>query len=249
MTQALRPLVAGNWKMNGLTASLAEVAAVRDGIAAAHVDTALCLPATLIAAATQMCSASALMIGAQNCHAEPAGAHTGELSAEMLADAGARFIIVGHSERRQEFGETDAIVCAKARAVIRAGATPIVCIGETKEQRDAGETLDLIARQIRGSIPSGVGAEQLIVAYEPCWAIGTGVTPTPAHLAEVHAFIRGQLDDWLPGEGASVRILYGGSAKPENAAQLLAVPHVNGALVGGASLQARVFLAVIGLYA
>jgi triosephosphate isomerase len=248
MTQALRPLVAGNWKMNGLRAALAEIATVRDGIAAIAADVALCPPATLIAAAAQTCSASALVIGAQNCHAEAFGPHTGELSAEMLTDAGARLIIVGHSERRQEFAETDAIVCAKARAVVRAGATAIVCVGETQEQRNAGETLSLIARQIRGSIPSRIPAERLIVAYEPVWAIGTGVTPTGADIEEVHAFIRAELDDWLSGEGASVRILYGGSVKPENAAQLLTLARVNGALVGGASLMARDFLAIAHCY-
>jgi triosephosphate isomerase len=249
MTQALRPLVAGNWKMHGLRDSLAEIAAVRDGIVAVAADTALCLPATLIAAAARMCGASALALGAQNCHPRATGPHTGELSAEMLTDAGARFIIVGHSERRQEFGETDALVCAKAQAVNRAGATAIVCVGETQEQRKAGETLGLIARQIRGSIPGAIPPERLIVAYEPVWAIGTGLTPTPADIAEVHTFIRLQLDDWLSGEAASVKILYGGSVKPENAAQLLTVPYVNGALVGGASLNARDFLAIASSYA
>jgi triosephosphate isomerase (TIM) len=247
VTQALRPLIAGNWKMNGLKASLPQVTAIRDAVAAQPVDCALCLPATLIAQAADLCRGSRLIVGAQNCHADAAGAHTGELSAEMLKDAGATMIILGHSERRQEFGETDEMVAAKVRAALRANLDVIVCLGETKEQRERGQTLEVVARQLQHSIPSDTPSAQLTIAYEPVWAIGSGLTPTTEDIAEVHAFIRTQLAHRLLAPGP-VKILYGGSVKPENAAPLMAVEDVHGALVGGASLKAHDFLKIVEAY-
>jgi triosephosphate isomerase len=249
MTEGLRPLVAGNWKMNGVQASLSQATAICSAIGPLQADFALCLPATLIVAAAQSCAGSGLMIGAQNCHPNAAGAHTGEISAEMLKDAGARLVIVGHSERRQEFGETDQMVHAKVGAVFRAGLAAIVCVGETQEQRHHGKTLEVIGRQLQGSIPPVGATDHLIVAYEPVWAIGTGLTPTTADIAEVHAFVRAQLGHSLGDRGRSVKLLYGGSVKPENAAQLMAVANVNGALVGGASLKAEDFLKISACYA
>jgi triosephosphate isomerase (TIM) len=245
--EALRPLVAGNWKMNGGKASLIQVAEIRDAIGARAVDCGLCLPATLITLAADLCGSSRLMIGAQNCHARASGAHTGELSAEMLKDAGARMTILGHSERRQEFGETDEMVHAKVLAALRAELDVIVCIGETKTQRDHGETLEVVGSQIQQSIPSRTPSAHLTVAYEPVWAIGTGLTPTTDDIAEVHAFIQAQLALRLHDQGP-VKILYGGSVKPENAAQLMAVANVHGALVGGASLKAVDFLKIVDAY-
>ena len=228
-------LIAGNWKMNGLKASLSELEALIAAPAPAGCELLVCPPATLIAAFAARAAGSHVTIGGQDCHWQVSGAHTGDLSAEMLADAGAGHIIVGHSERRTDHGETDAIVNAKAAAVARAGLTPILCIGETLAQREAGETLAVIRRQLAGSVPEGLAA--LVIAYEPVWAIGTGLTPTVAQVAEVHAAIRAVV-------GAGVKIVYGGSVKPSNAAELLAVPHVDGALVGGASLKAADFLGI-----
>jgi triosephosphate isomerase len=188
--------------------------------------------------------AKTLAIGAQDCHPKASGAHTGDLSAEMLADAGATAIIVGHSERRADHGESDAVVRQKAEAVWRAGLTAIVCIGETREQRDAGKTLDICGSQLKGSLPEGSTAVNLVVAYEPVWAIGTGLTPTIGDVEQVHRFVRETLTSRFKGEGAGVRILYGGSVKPSNAAELMGVANVNGALVGGASLKAADFLAI-----
>jgi triosephosphate isomerase len=187
---------------------------------------------------------SKLAIGAQDCHPAASGAHTGDISAEMLADAGASAVIVGHSERRADHHETDEVVRQKALAARRAGLVAIVCVGETRAERDAGKALEVVGRQLDGSVPDGATAANLVVAYEPVWAIGTGLTPTPKDVEEVHAFIRKKLTERLKGEGAAVRILYGGSVKPGNAAELMAVPHVNGALVGGASLKAVDFLAI-----
>jgi triosephosphate isomerase len=247
MTDAIRPLIAGNWKMNGLKASSAEFEAMLAGAAkvAAKADLLVCPPATLIAAFAEKAKGSkTLAIGAQDCHPKASGAHTGDLSAEMLADAGARAIIVGHSERRADHGESDALVRQKAEAAWRAGLTAIVCIGETREQRDAGKTLDICGGQLKGSLPDGATADNLVVAYEPVWAIGTGLTPTMADVEQVHKFIRGFLTTRFSGKGAKIRILYGGSVKPSNAAELMAVANVNGALVGGASLKAADFLAI-----
>ncbi len=246
MTDVSRPLVAGNWKMNGLKASLGELAAIGQGAGEVwrKADLLICPPATLVFPAAAAMIGSKVAIGAQDCHAEASGAHTGDISAEMLADAGATAIIVGHSERRADHHETDEAVRQKALAAWRAGLIAIVCVGETRAERDAGKALEVVGRQLDGSVPDGATAANLVVAYEPVWAIGTGLTPTPKDVEEVHTFIRKKLTDRLKGERASVRILYGGSVKPANAAELMAVPHVNGALVGGASLKAADFLAI-----
>jgi len=246
MTDAIRPLIAGNWKMNGLKSASAEFEAMVAGAAglAGKVDLLVCPPATLISVFADKARGSKLTIGAQDCHPKAAGAHTGDLSAEMLADAGASAIIVGHSERRADHGETDALVRQKAEAAWRAGLTTIVCIGETQKQRDAGQTLDICGGQLAGSLPDGAAAANLVVAYEPVWAIGTGLTPTAGDVEQVHRFIRGVLTDRFKAEGGTIRILYGGSVKPSNAAELMAVANVNGALVGGASLKAADFLAI-----
>ena len=251
MTASPRPLVAGNWKMNGLRAALGEIglmAQAYDSALQARVDLLVCPPATLLHAAASAAAGSGIGIGAQDCHPKAAGAHTGDLSAEMIADAGATAIIVGHSERRADHGESDAVVRAKAEAAIRAGLVAIVCVGETEAQRRGGETLAVVGAQLDGSIPPGLTGAQLVVAYEPVWAIGTGLTPTPADVAEVHAFIRARLAVLLGADGAGVRILYGGSVKPSNAAELMAVPNVNGALVGGASLKAVDFMGIAAAY-
>src|SRR5258707_6654832 len=244
MTDAIRPLIAGNWKMNGLKSSMAEFEAMIAGAAAvaAKADLLVCPPSTLIAGFADRAKGSKLAVGAQDCHPKASGANTGDLSAEMLADAGARAIIVGHSERRADHGENDALVRQKAEAAWRAGATAIVCIGETRGQRDAGQTLDICGGQLAGSLPDGATSANLVVAYEPVWAIGTGLTPTAKDVEQVHAFIRGVLTDRFKAEGGKMRILYGGSVKPSNAAELMAVANVNGALVGGASLKAGDFL-------
>ena len=247
MTDPIRPLIAGNWKMNGLKSSMAEFEAMLNGAPAiaAKADLLICPPATLVSAfATKALGSKALAVGAQDCHPKPSGAHTGDISAEMLADAGAKAIIVGHSERRSDHGESDALVRQKAEAVWRAGLVAIVCIGEAQGQRDAGQTLEVCRTQLGGSLPDASRADNLVVAYEPVWAIGTGLTPTPKDVEQVHAFIRKLLSDRFGTEGARMRILYGGSVKPSNAAELLAIVNVNGALVGGASLKATDFLAI-----
>ncbi len=246
MTDAIQPLIAGNWKMNGLKSSTAEFDAMLAGAGAvaAKADLLVCPPATLIAALADKARGSKLKVGAQDCHPKASGAHTGDLSAEMLADAGASAIIVGHSERRADHGESDALIRQKAEAAWRAGLTAIVCIGETREQRDAGQTLDVCGGQLRGSLPDGSTGTNLVVAYEPVWAIGTGLTPTAQDVEQVHRFIRGVLAVRFSDEGARIRILYGGSVKPSNAAELMGVANVNGALVGGASLKAADFLAI-----
>ena len=242
----LRPLIAGNWKMNGLKVSASELGQmIADADSPAQkADLLICPPATLVLAFAGAVQGSPIQIGAQDCHPEPSGAHTGDTSAEMLADAGATAIIVGHSERRADHAETDSLVRQKAEAAWRAGLIAIVCVGETQDQRDAGQTLEVVGRQLAGSLPDGATAENLVVAYEPVWAIGTGLTPTPKDVQDVHGFIREQLTQRFGGEGARIRILYGGSVKPSNAAELLAVPNVNGALIGGASLKATDFLAI-----
>jgi triosephosphate isomerase (TIM) len=244
-----RPLVAGNWKMNGLKASVAELDKMTQGAGAlARVDLMVCPPATLIAAFAAATAGSAIAIGGQDCHGEPSGAFTGDISAEMLRDAGARAVIIGHSERRQYHGETDARVRAKAQAAWRTGLVAIVCVGETKDQRTGGETLDVVGTQLEGSIPDGATGATLVVAYEPVWAIGTGLTPTPTDVAEVHGFIRERLAARFSAAAGSIRILYGGSVKPSNAAELMAVANVDGALVGGASLKADDFLGIARAY-
>src|ERR1700693_2087941 len=247
MTDAIRPLIAGNWKMNGLKSSTGEFEAMLAGApeVAAKADLLVCPPATLIAAFAEKARGSkSLRVGAQDCHPKVSGANTGDLSAEMLADAGASAIIVGHSERRADHGETDALVRQKAEAGWRAGLTAIVCIGETQKQRDAGQTLEICRGQLTGSLPDGARADNLVVAYEPVWAIGTGLTPTVADVQQVHQVIRDLLIVRFNREGGRMRILYGGSVKPSNAAEMMAIANVNGALVGGASLKASDFLAI-----
>jgi triosephosphate isomerase (TIM) len=237
----MRKLAAGNWKMNGLAASLAEAKAL--AAMAADCDVLLCPPATLIAQMAGQVKGSHLQVGGQDCHAAANGAHTGDISAAMLADAGASYVILGHSERRADHGETDADVHAKARAARAAGLVSIICVGETLAQREAGETLGVIAGQM-ASVPVDMTGGNLVVAYEPVWAIGTGLTPTIAQIGEVHAFLRGRLGERI-GDASGVRLLYGGSVKPSNAAEIFAVPQVDGALVGGSSLKAADFGAII----
>jgi len=249
-----RPLIAGNWKMNGLKASAGELAKIVAGSAGLRrkIDLMVCPPVTLIMRFVEA-AAGAIAIGGQDCHAEPSGAFTGDISAEMLADLGAGAVIVGHSERRALHRETDAEVRRKAEAAWRAGLTAVVCIGETKDERLDGRTLTVVGAQLDGSVPAGVAphsatAQNLVIAYEPVWAIGTGLTPTPADVAEVHGFIRERLTARFPAAGPRTRILYGGSVKPSNAKELMAVANVDGALVGGASLKAEEFLAIAGVY-
>ena len=242
---ALRPLIAGNWKMNldretatGLARELAGAVA-----AAAAFEMAVCPPAPYLIPVADAIAGSPVGLGAQDCHAAANGAHTGDVAAPMLTDVGCTYVIVGHSERRADHGETDAVVRAKAEAARSVGLVPIVCVGETEAQRDAGETLDVVGRQVAGSIPDGLDGTTLVVAYEPVWAIGTGRTPTVDDVAAVHAHIRAALAG-KSADAAGIRILYGGSVKPSNASELLAVANVDGALVGGASLKAADFLAI-----
>jgi triosephosphate isomerase len=249
----IRPLVAGNWKMNGLSGSLSDLTALRARLDAAPIpeaDAMVCPPATLLTRARDVLDGSAISLGAQDCSPHPSGAHTGDISAEMLADAGATAVIVGHSERRIDHGETDELVHAKALAAYRAGLTAIICIGETEAQYRDGNTLDVLRGQLEGSVPQGARAENTVVAYEPVWAIGTGLTPTPPEVAQVHGLIRSVLGQMLgDSEAGAMRLLYGGSVKPSNAAELLFVPDVNGALVGGASLKADDFCEILAVYA
>ena len=238
----MRALIAGNWKMNGLLADAERIAAPLAGAAAAlPCDLLVCPPATLIATVARRLAGSAVAVGAQDCHAGHAGAHTGDLSAAMLRDAGATWVILGHSERRAEHGERDTLVRAKAEAAHAAELTPIVCVGETEDERLAGEHLSVVRRQLAGSLPDGFAG---VVAYEPVWAIGTGRTASEADVAEMHAAIRGALLARFGQHGVAMRILYGGSVKPANAPALLAAPEVGGALVGGASLDPADFLAI-----
>jgi triosephosphate isomerase (TIM) len=238
------PLVAGNWKMNGLRSSLAELDQIIAGAPALTAELMICPPATLIQAAAARAQGSSVVIGGQDCHAKPFGAFTGDISAEMLRDAGARAVIVGHSERRIYHAETDGDVHAKALAARRAGLLAITCVGETRDERESGTTLDVVGRQLAGSVPDGATAEDLVIAYEPVWAIGTGLTPTARDIAAVHNFVRETMVARFGGDGSNMRILYGGSVNPANAPELLAIDNVDGALVGGASLRATEFLAI-----
>ncbi len=252
-----RPLVAGNWKMNGLVAALDELGALDAGLKASDpapvCDVMICPPATLLAQAARRVKGpgSSILIGAQNCHREVSGAYTGDVSAEMLAEAGARAVIVGHSERRDKatYAETDEQVMEKAQACWRGGLSAIICIGETESQRRGGEALAVVSGQLLGSLPEGAKAENTVIAYEPVWAIGSGLTPTVDDVAEVHDLIRKLLVERMGNAGKRVRILYGGSVKPANARELMGVSNVNGALVGGASLKAADFLGIIAAYA
>ena len=245
-----RPLIAGNWKMNGLRASIAELEAVIAGAPAlaGKCDLLVCPPATLIAMFAWKANGTKIAIGAQDCHPNASGAHTGDLSAEMLKDAGASAVIVGHSERRADHGEGDALVRKKAEAARRAGLLAIVCVGETRAERDAKKTLEIVSRQVEGSVPDGATPVNMVIAYEPVWAIGSGLTPKPTDMTEVHKLIRERLVRRFGAGAAATRILYGGSVKPDNAAALLLAPECDGALVGGASLKAKDFLGIAGVY-
>ncbi len=247
----MRQLIAGNWKMHGLSATAVALAAgVRDGAGAVDCDLLVCPPFLHLAAVAAILKGGPVAVGGQDCHRAPEGAHTGDISAPMLRDAGAAFVILGHSERRQNHGEIDEMVREKTEAALRVGLTPIVCVGETDEQRQSGQETELVGWQLAGSLPQGFASEGVAkgvgcaVAYEPCWAIGTGKTPTVEEVAAMHAFIREELVRQFGATGNGIRILYGGSVKPGNARELLAVPHVGGALVGGASLNAEDFLAI-----
>lgn len=246
---SIKPLIAGNWKMNGVRASTAEIhkmnEAVSDGALVSKADLMVFPPATLVMAFAHILQQSPINIGGQDCHSEASGAFTGDISAQMLADAGARAVILGHSERRSGHGERDRDVQAKAAAAHAAGLNAIVCVGETQGERRLGLTLPVISRQLRGSVPSGASSANTTIAYEPVWAIGTGLTPSNEEIAEVHRYIRAQLVEMLGEEnGRAIRLLYGGSVKPENAAEILSIADVNGALVGGASLKAESFLKI-----
>lgn len=241
---APRALIAGNWKMN-LDRVTAETlaSALANKVGSVGVELAVCPPSVYLSPVSVVLGSSGVALGAQDCHTAESGAHTGDVSAEMLADLGCTYVIVGHSERRADHGEDDATVRAKAEAARRAGLVPIVCVGETEAERDAGRALEVVEGQVRGSVPDGLTGETLVIAYEPVWAIGTGRTPTAYDVAAVHAHIRKVLAD-ITGDAENVRLLYGGSVKPGNAAELMAVKNVNGALVGGASLKADDFLGI-----
>ena len=241
-----RTLIAGNWKMNGLKASLQEASRIIEGLAGAHqnADCLICPPATLVMAMADLASGSALQIGGQDCHMNTSGAHTGDISAGMLCDAGATHVITGHSERRADHGEDNSCIAAKTSAALAAGLVPIICIGETLEQRERGETLEFLETQLVQSIPDACAGKPFVVAYEPVWAIGTGKTASLEQIGEVHDFIRNLLATRFAGQGEDVPILYGGSMKPSNAAEILSVSNVNGGLIGGASLNAADFLAI-----
>ena len=249
-TPGIRPLVAGNWKMNGTRDSLNELKAMAEGAPdlSDKIDMLICPPATLLYVATALVTDSPLKIGAQDCHTAQSGAFTGDISAAMIADCFGTFVIVGHSERRTLHKESDALVRAKAEAAIAAGLTAIVCIGETEAERKGGSTLDVLRTQLAGSVPNGATAETVVIAYEPVWAIGTGLTPTVDDVEEAHAFMRAELNTRFGGEGAKMRILYGGSVKPSNASELMAIANVDGALIGGASLKSSDFLAISQVY-
>jgi len=243
----MRMLLAGNWKMNGLKASLAEIRTLKRGLAdeGAHRDILVCPPATLIADAVKAAEGSPLAIGGQDCHGLASGAFTGDISAEMLRDAGATAVIVGHSERRQYHGETNVIVAGKVKAAHRAGLMAILCVGESDKVRESGRAVEGVLAQLEASIPSGLDGESLVIAYEPIWAIGTGKIAQSVDIAQMHEAIRGQLNTRFGAKGAEMRVLYGGSVKPDNAGEILGVSNVDGALIGGASLKAADFLAII----
>ena len=251
MTPGVRPLVAGNWKMNGLAGSLIEIDAMRraaDAGESGPAELLVCPPATLIAQAAWRIKGGELSLGAQDCSAEPSGAFTGDISAAMLKDAGAAYVIVGHSERRALHHETDGLVRAKAEAALKAGLTPIVCVGETQAEREAGQQAVVVLRQLRGSLPAEATSETVVVAYEPVWAIGTGLTATPKDIAAVHNGIRALLVDMYGARCGKIRLLYGGSVKPGNCSEILPLDNVDGALIGGASLKATEFLAIAAAY-
>lgn len=251
MTPDIKPLVAGNWKMNGTLQSIAEIEAISSGYTdnlREKIDVLICPPSTLLVSAVAAAGSGGMSVGGQDCHENASGAHTGDISAEMLFDAGAKSVIVGHSERRSDHGETNEVVKSKAEAGLRAGLVSIICIGETQAQREAGETLDILKDQLDGSMPDVSTAKAVIVAYEPVWAIGTGLVPSTEDVKEAHAFMRENLIARFGNEGASMRLLYGGSVKPSNAVELMGIENVDGALVGGASLKADDFLGICAAY-
>ena len=241
----MHTLVAGNWKMNGLAQALTEIDALLAAHAAPACEVLICPPATLLSRLSDRAAGSMLKTGAQDCHAAVSGAHTGDVAAEMIADAGGSYVIVGHSERRADHGEDDATVRAKAEAAWRAGLTAIICVGETLEERDAGRTIEVVGGQLAGSVPEGATAQNTVIASEPVWAIGTGKVPTLEDIAAVHDDLRARLTARFGGAAAEMRLLYGGSVKPGNAAEIFGVTNVNGALVGGASLKAEDFGGII----
>jgi triosephosphate isomerase (TIM) len=252
MTPGVRPLVAGNWKMNGLRASLEEIRAMRRAVDAGEAGVAevlVCPPATLLICASEVLKGGAVTLGAQDAHAKATGAYTGDVSAAMLKDAGAAYIILGHSERRAAYGESDAMVRLKAEAANDAALCAIVCVGETRQERETGRAREIVMAQLQGSLPPDSTPADLVVAYEPVWAIGTGLTPTAGDVEDMHAAIRALLARIYGDNGAKVRILYGGSVKPANAKELLGLPNVDGALVGGASLKAADFMGIAATYA
>jgi len=244
----ISPLIAGNWKMNGTRASLDELTALAGMLTTGEAPRAIvvvCPPATMLAAAARQGATAGIQIGGQDCHAEASGAHTGDIAAGMLADAGAQYVIVGHSERRTNHAETDDQVRLKAMAAIGAGLKPIICVGETEAQRDAGQAESVVAAQLASSVPDAAELHEVNIAYEPIWAIGTGRTPSNEDIAAMHAAIRSSLVERFGEKGSAIRILYGGSLKPQNAREILAVENVNGGLVGGASLLAKDFYTII----
>lgn len=248
MTTTITPLIAGNWKMNGVRASLDELTALAGIMTTGDAPRALvviCPPATILAAVARQGATSGILAGGQDCHPAASGAYTGDIAAGMLADAGAQYVIVGHSERRAAHGETDDLVRSKAEAAIGAGLKPIICVGETEAERDSGNAESVVATQLAGSIPEAAGQHDVIVAYEPVWAIGTGRTPSNDDIAQMHNSIRRQLVDRFGDKGLGIHILYGGSLKPQNAREILALDNVNGGLVGGASLLAKDFATII----
>jgi triosephosphate isomerase len=246
--QNITPLIAGNWKMNGLRATLVEVEKLASKLTSGtppRCTVAICPPATILNAMNRVAAPAGIVLGGQDCHPAPSGAHTGDLSAAMLADAGAQLVIVGHSERRTNHGETDDIVRQKALAGLAAGLTPIICIGETRAERESGQADSVCARQLLASVPDQMAEEDVVIAYEPVWAIGTGLTPTSADIVAMHKSLRDLLVSRFGERGQGIRLLYGGSLKPSNAEEILAIEHVNGGLVGGASLLADDFAAII----
>ena len=248
MTTTISPLIAGNWKMNGVRGSLEELTALAGMLTTGEAPRALvvvCPPSTILSDVVEQGAAAGILAGGQDCHPEASGAHTGDISAGMLADLGAQYVIVGHSERRADHGETDEMVCAKAEAAIGAGLKPIICVGETEAQRDSGQAESVVLAQLTASVPDAAAQHEVIVAYEPVWAIGTGRTPTLDDISAMHSTIRQHLVNRFGDRGLTVRILYGGSLKPQNAREILAVENVNGGLVGGASLLAKDFYTII----
>lgn len=248
MNMPIRPLIAGNWKMNGTGPALEELARLKtllDEAGEVQSEVLICPPATLIHRGAQLCAGTSIAIGAQDCHARSNGAHTGDISAAMLLDAGASHVIVGHSERRADHGENSEIVRAKASAAIGAGLIPIICVGETATERDTGAANRVVAEQLSGSLPDDFGTASIVVAYEPVWAIGTGKTATADDIGAMHHHIRQLLVERYGEQGRQAQLLYGGSVKPDNAGEILATPDVNGALVGGASLKANDFFSIV----